>query len=105
MNMFFPAACATGGINFSLSPPPSPQSAFLSSVSHPIHQKFKIWRNHIGAKMSNTGMKSQQDFGLRMILFQSNKLILKWQAKLNKIIVGDLLDACEICSKKLGTFH
>jgi len=55
--------------------------------------------------MSNTGMKSQQDFGLRMILFQSNKLILKWQAKLNKIIVGDLLDACEICSKKLGTFH
>lgn len=49
-------------------------------------------------------MNSQQDFGLR-ILFQTNKLILKWQAKLNKIIVGHLLDTCEICSNKLSTFH
>lgn len=50
-------------------------------------------------------MNSQQDFGLRRILFQTNKLILKWQATLNKITVGHLLDACEICSNKLSTFH
>lgn len=55
-------------------------------------------------RSKNEQQISEFSAGLRRILFQNNKPILKLQAKLNKIIVRDLLDACEIYSMKLSTF-